>query len=93
VEADESLAALLARRDSVRSRQAGPVVAARPDLFQPQQSVETAPLAVPATPRGPAEMEAKPPEAEEGGAAQPEEPAGTTSRLLAAKRRAQRKMK
>ncbi|MCX6905520.1 MAG: VWA domain-containing protein, partial [Verrucomicrobia bacterium] len=60
VEADESLAALLARRDSVRSRQAGPVVAARPDLFQPQQSVETAPLAGPATPRGPAEMEAKP---------------------------------
>lgn len=88
VEADESLAALLARRDRVRSAQSTPPLQPNPELFRPErpateplpgQAATTAPLGQPS-----------PPAAE---APQPvEEPASTTtSRLLEAKRRAQRR--
>jgi len=36
-EAEESLAALLARRDQVRSRQTGPAVEPKPELFRPEK--------------------------------------------------------
>ncbi|PYI89180.1 MAG: hypothetical protein DME26_01810 [Verrucomicrobia bacterium] len=71
-EADESLAALLTRRDQVRAKQTGPTIEPRPELFRPEE-VET------------------PPATEAAKA--PGEPASTTSRLLEAKRRAQRREK
>ncbi len=89
-EAEESLAALLSRRDQVRSSQTAP--ANQPpsaDLFRPQKPVTLPPD--PNSPTGqppPGISPPKPPEAE--GAAKPEA-ASTTSRLLDAKRRAQRR--
>ncbi len=92
-EADESLAALLARRDRVRARQTAPGEP-RPELFQPQQPGQ--PLVLPTAPRlgpepsvptAPAPAESKPAEAPGG------PPTTTTSRLLEAKRRAQRRRK
>ncbi len=88
-ESDESLAALLARRDQVRQDQT-PAVTPNPDLFRPTTPVtlpaptasasvqpeETAPAETPTTPAAPPQ---KP------------EPASVASRLLEAKRRAQRK--
>jgi uncharacterized membrane protein len=88
-QAEESLAALLARRDAVRSRQTAPAVEPNPNLFRPERQVEVAlPGMSPAneTPdksEPPAEAPAKP-EAEA---------ATTTSRLLEAKRRAQKRKK
>ena len=88
-EADESLAALLTRRDQVRSRQTAPAPEARPELFQPQ-----APVILPSRPAredSPA-MEIQSPE--ETGAtpgAAKDQPTTTTSRLLDATRKAQRK--
>jgi hypothetical protein len=87
-QAEESLAALLARRDSVRSQRT--VAGAQPDpaLFKPQhmpveplpgfEAATSQPLAAPA-------MES----AEPGPGAAP--PGSTTSRLLEAKKRAQRR--
>lgn len=87
-EAEESLAALLARREQVRTTQTAP---AQPDadLFRPQKPVIlpaaqdfSAPVGTPAEESKPMpepESEAKPP------------PTSTTSRLLDAKRRAQRR--
>ena len=92
-EADDSLAALLSRRDQVRSQQpiapVGPATQARPDLFTPEKPVTEADLeaeagAQPGTPLPPPVAESKKP-AEEG------EPSSTTSRLLEAKKRAQRR--
>jgi hypothetical protein len=94
VAADESLAALLARRDAVRARQSGPVAETGAELFEPRQPVaEAIPLgadgsALPETKRAEAAPPPAPAEADSASA----EPSGTTSRLLAAKRRAQRKM-
>lgn len=87
-QAEESLAALLARREQVRSSQT-PAVEARPELFQPQQT-STVPLpeAGAPTPTGsvapPAAVPTEPPST-------PEPAGGTTSRLLEAKRRAQQR--
>jgi uncharacterized membrane protein len=98
-EAQESLAGLLATRESVRGGRTAPGTQTRQDLFQPTQeaapiefatgetqSTSTAPP--PIVPRAPAG--AIPPEAE---AKPPPEPGGTTSRLLEAKRRAQQRKK
>ncbi len=82
-EADESLAALLNRRDKVRSQRAAPVAPPGPELFQPRQETpvaEPAPSAE-ASPEPPALAEQKP----------PAPPASTTSRLLDAKKRAQKR--
>jgi uncharacterized membrane protein len=86
VESDESLAALLTRRDQVRAKQTGPAVQPAPDLFMPQRQVTATP---PAQDSGKfTTPEAAP---EPAAASKPEQPVGTTSRLLEAKRRAQRK--
>ena len=84
VEADESLEALLVRRDQVRARTTAAVVEPNPSLFEPVHAPrleEPASTAGPAAPPAPkAEKDTKTPA-----------PEGTTSRLLEAKRRAQRK--
>jgi hypothetical protein len=87
-ESEESLAALLSRRDAVRSRQTAPAEP-KPDLFRPAK-----PLTEPLPGDGPAE--APPVQTPASGAtAPPKEPAEpaatTTSRLLEAKRRAQKR--
>jgi hypothetical protein len=85
---DESLAALLARRDQVRAKQGAVASETRPELFSPQRVAEL--------PESPGETAfpapKRPSEASAGRSGSPEEePATTTSRLLQAKRKAQRK--
>jgi hypothetical protein len=88
-EAEESLATLLARRDQVRGERTAAGAEARPELFQPAQT--TAPAFAAAETAGqPAER--APGEGTPAPAPPAEEkPAGTTSRLLEAKRRAQQR--
>ncbi len=93
-EADESLAALLARRDSVRAtRPTVPAVPTQPsaDLFRPvnipSQPLETAITSDPGAGSEPPAAAAEPPQP---ATAEPA-PASTTSRLLEAKRRAQKR--
>jgi len=90
-QAEESLNALLTRRDQVRSRQAAPAVEPKPELFQPINPVaEPLPTGQPAPP--PAPIEAPPPSPAAEPARPPgEAPPSTTSRLLEAKRRAQKR--
>jgi hypothetical protein len=87
-EAQESLEALLARRQQVRSRQTAPSAEPRPDLFRPER-----PAAVPLPGEEPAATQ--PPEAAPAATEAPKpsaEPApSTASRLLEAKRRAQKR--
>ncbi len=83
-EADESLAALLARRDQVRAKQTAPQPS--PDLFEPEHPVVILPEKTDAGPIQPATRPAG-----ESPAAEPADSrANTTSRLLEAKRRAAR---
>ena len=89
-QAEESLGALLARRDQVRSKTTAHTPAEpRPDLFQPANAPKTVPddFGAPAgsTPSSTAKPDAAQPPKESSPAAE------TTSRLLEAKRRAQRK--
>jgi hypothetical protein len=84
-EADESLAALLARRERVRSTQTAPADP-KPELFRPERPV-TPPLTGSESPTAALQPSAAPAEA----LAEEEAPATTTSRLLEAKRRAQRR--
>lgn len=86
VEADESLSALLNRRDQVRSTRTA-AAEARPELFQP-----TAPVTLPGKPAkaepAPAKIDPsilEPPP-------KPGQPQSTADRLLAAKKRARRKL-
>jgi uncharacterized membrane protein len=86
VEADEGLAALLAKREQVRASQPTAPVEAKPDLFQPK-TTEASPLFA-----GVSESQSQPAE-EAKVAAEPEKPRenlSTASKLLEAKRRAQR---
>src|SRR5262245_25652400 len=85
-QAEESLAALLARRDQVRSSQTAPVMEPKPELFQPASPV-VVPLSNSQTPTRPA-SEPTTPQPEEEPA---EQTTTTTSRLLEAKRRAQQR--
>ncbi|HEY0455135.1 MAG TPA: hypothetical protein VGE41_02105 [Verrucomicrobiae bacterium] len=85
IEADESLAALLARRDKVRATQT--VATPRPDLFTPATPVKLPDRDMSDAAEHTAPKEIKPTEE----ATKPEAPTSTTSRLLEAKRRAQRK--
>ncbi|HYG34281.1 MAG TPA: hypothetical protein VEC99_05830, partial [Clostridia bacterium] len=89
-EAEESLTALLARREQVRSRQTAPAAEARPELFQPAQPI-TEPL--PGATAQPAVQAATGREAAVAEPPKPPEepPSSTTSRLLEAKRRAQKR--
>lgn len=88
-ETDESLAALLARRDRVRTDTTGPAAQPRPELFRPQKPAEA-----PAGAAGPTVvLPAQSPAGPQAAAAKPgPEPAAdsTAGRLLAAKRRAQK---
>jgi hypothetical protein len=88
-EAEESLTALLTRRDQVRAKQTAPVVQPNPDLFQPEKVItDPLPTGEPGSAAAPA---APPPIAQPKKAGDEEEPASTTSRLLEAKRRAQKR--
>jgi Ca-activated chloride channel family protein len=87
-EAEESLAALLARREQVRSQKTAPVAEPRPDLFQP---VGPATTPLPGTEGVPARDAQTPAAPEEQPKAAPEPATNTTSRLLEAKRRAQKR--
>ena len=81
-QADESLAALLARRDQVRARTT--VEEPSPDLFRPATT--------PAIPQSsPQTAESSAPESTPDEPAAEQKPASTTSRLLEAKRRAQKR--
>ena len=86
-QADESLNALLARREQVRSRTTAAPAEVNPELFKPVNAPKVEAVspetAKPAS-SGPAAAPA------EKGAGK-DEPTGTTSRLLEAKKRAQRK--
>jgi Ca-activated chloride channel homolog len=88
-EADESLATLLAKRGEVRSTRTAAGGDARPELFQPLQPAAPIELRA-ADPGGTAVLAARPPTAPEKSPAT-EQPTGTTSRLLEAKRRAQKR--
>jgi len=89
VEVEESLPALLARRDQVRAQQTSPAVEPDPNLFRPEkpgavplpgtEEIASAASTQPGLPPSPQPQ----PEAET--------PASTTSRLLEAKRRAQKR--
>jgi uncharacterized membrane protein len=87
-EADESLTALLARRQQVHAQHTGPVVEPSADLFRPEKAPtislpgEEGTTTMPAQPASPAAEEPTPAEAA---------PASTASRLLEAKRRAQKR--
>jgi uncharacterized membrane protein len=86
--AQESLEALLARRQQVRSQQTAPSVEPRPDLFRPERQADVPlpgeePAATPAAQPAPAAAEASKPSAEPV--------SSTASRLLEAKRRAQKR--
>ena len=90
-EAEESLAALLARRDQVRSQQTTPTLEPRADLFQPEKPVtdlslepETATTTSEESRPSTKPPKTPPPDAPASGTA-------TTSRLLEAKRRAQQR--
>jgi uncharacterized membrane protein len=85
VESDQSLAALLARRDAVRTKTAP--VESRPELFQPVQS-PVPPVSQSAASAPSGEAKEQEPAAKEG---EPAPSESTTSRLLEAKRRARKK--
>lgn len=87
-EAEESLAALLSRREQVRGTQTAPAEPSA-DLFRPKQA--PAPLATddPGAAGQPVAVERKPEPEPESDAKTP--PVSTTSRLLDAKKRAQRR--
>jgi hypothetical protein len=87
-EAEESLTALLARRHQVHAQHTGPVPEASADLFRPQQA-PTMPLPGEEEAAAPAAQAAPPPAEEPKPAGEP--PASTASRLLEAKRRAQKR--
>jgi hypothetical protein len=86
--ADESLAALLARRDQVRSTQTAPAQPS-PELFQPRRPGAFGGKESPVMTVSPKPEAAEMPEP---GAKPEEKPLSTTGRLLDAKRRAKKKM-
>ncbi len=85
-EADESLAALLSRREQIRSQRPAPVATPSPDLFSPEKPVDIAESQPGKEPPATAPSQTAVPEKEP-----PKDRATTTSRLLDAKRRAQRR--
>jgi hypothetical protein len=92
-QAEESLGALLARRDEVRSRTTGRAAEPSPELFRPEK-VPVLPVTGPEAAQGaPATPGHEPPGKPAGAAGQQPAPASTTSRLLEAKRRAQQRKK
>jgi uncharacterized membrane protein len=88
--ADESLAALLARRKQVRSTQTGPALEPSPELFRPARLVETPLPGVTLSSKPEPERVAA---AGSAKSAEDAESPSTTSRLLDAKRKAQQRLK
>jgi uncharacterized membrane protein len=88
VQAEESLAALLARREQVRSVQTAPAVEPNPDLFRPENQAAS-PIPVAAT--AGEEHKTAPSQPTPTEPAKPGDRTTTTSRLLEAKRRAQKR--
>jgi uncharacterized membrane protein len=87
-EAEESLTALLARRHQVRAQHTGPVVEPSADLFRPEKAPTMSLPGEETTPAPPGQAAAPP--AEEPKTAEAAAPS-TASRLLEAKRRAQKR--
>ena len=88
-EADESLAALLTRRSQVRAQQPQPAPPPSPDLFRPEK-----PAPISEVPGQAGERTAAPGQAPlEDGKKPAAEPVSTASRLLEARRRAQKRGK
>ena len=88
VDSEESLASLLAKRGEVRSTRTASGEA-RPELFRPEQPGKPVDLSTGRTVEAVPNAEAA--AAEESKAPESEKPAGTTSRLLEAKKRAQKR--
>ena len=89
-EADESLNTLLARREAIRStRTSAGTTEPRPDLFKPQEPAKAADFPIASESDGSPPTQAAPPVETKSAEAEPAE--GTTSRLLEAKRRAQKR--
>ena len=91
-EADESLNTLLARREQVRSTRTSAGTEPRErreDLFKPQEPAKMADFPLTSEGEGATPSQQEPPV--EAKPAEEETPAGTTSRLLEAKRRAQKR--
>jgi uncharacterized membrane protein len=88
VKTEESLAALLNRREQVRAGQTAPTPAVDPSLFQPEK---TANLAAPLPESASSDENAEPPP-QAPPPAPPDSGATTASRLLDAKRRAKKRM-
>jgi hypothetical protein len=88
VEAEESLAALLAKREQVRSRQTAPAATPAADLFRPERMpAQPLPGAMEEQQKAPVEQSVT----SRGPEQEPAAPTNTTSRLLEAKKRAQRR--
>ena len=87
-EADESLAALLARREQVRAKQTAASLPPDPALFRPEKPVVVIPAGKETAPAQPG---ARPPDETPAPAGPGGQPASTASRLLEAKRRAQQR--
>jgi Ca-activated chloride channel family protein len=90
-EADESLASLLAKRGQVRSTRTAAGSGERPELFQPQQAGPPVESPAPGAILHETTQATEPPPAPPETSPQDEKPVGTTSRLLEAKRRAQKR--
>ena len=88
VESEESLATLLAKRGEVRTTRTA-AGEARPELFRPQQP--GAPVELPAAGSGESAPPVRQPPVAASKPAETEKPVGTTSRLLEAKKRAQKR--
>jgi Ca-activated chloride channel homolog len=86
--AEESLSALLARREQVRTTKTAPAQP-KPDLFRPLKPVTEETSSEPGT--KPDSSRPSEPQPKQPSADAPAEPASTTSRLLEAKRRAQKR--
>lgn len=87
--ADESLATLLARRGELRSTRTAAGTEVRPELFKPEQAGQ--PVGFPAAGESEGSTPGTPTTSPVEQPAEAEKPAGTTSRLLEAKRRARRR--
>jgi hypothetical protein len=90
-EAEESLAALLSRREQVRSTQTAPARQSTAELFKPQKPVTLPPEDPSQSILPGAGIPHREPPAGPETAGKPQDQATTTSRLLDAKRRAQRR--
>ncbi len=91
-QADEALNALLARKEQVRARNIAPAAEPPPELFQPTQEITEAEIAAQSATAKPSASPKASTQAQPAGTASPAAAStNTTSRLLEAKRRAQKK--